>query len=189
MGKNMTLEELQSEIAKLTSDIQAIEQQKLPALYEALGKRYYETHRDQPSAEVRDELAALDDAHQEIAKLQGEIKLDQRRIGKLRGVLNCPKCGKEVSIHSSFCGACGTSMVEELRQLADEDELICPKCGLATPHDSLFCVKCGAKLNGSDLTPAEEKAAPAECRCPSCHAKVEADDLFCLECGTPLLNT
>lgn len=198
MASRLTNEEMNTRVEQLQATVSK-EEAKLTELYPQIGKRYCECCADNPLPEVADLVASVNAVHQKIRAINKEI-------GLLRGIVTCPICGKEVSVHSAFCGSCGTSMSAVLRDLASEDDVICPACGLATPHGSVFCEKCGAKLSDAGKSasaapgrvptpapapapaPAPKPAPESKPRCPKCGTELEKGDLFCPECGTRMPN-
>lgn len=179
MANRLTTEEMNVRIERLKAAI-GEEEAKLVDLYPQIGKCYCEHYANDPAPAVADLVAAVNEVNQ-------KVKAYKKEIGVLRGVVTCPICGKEVSVHSAFCGSCGASMSAVLRDLAKEDDIICPACGLATPHGSVFCERCGAKLAdaGSPAPqPAPAPAPKAKPKCPKCGTELEEGDLFCPECGT-----
>lgn len=186
-----TAEELNAEIERLNARI-AEEEASIEALYPKIGKAYCAACADAPADAVKELVGAFRRASAQIDACKKEIKTCSKALGLLRGFVSCDKCGKEVSIHAAFCGACGASMSGVLADLASEDDVICPACGLASPSGSIYCEKCGAKIGAqtaavpvaADL---QTESAPIEIekalRCPECGTKVEEGDLFCPECG------
>ena len=58
----------------------------------------------------------------------------------------CPRCGHENDGGQSFCGACGSKLVQT-----------CAGCGAASPPDSKFCGNCGLELQRSPQQPSGEE--------------------------------
>lgn len=179
MIKPNTAEEMDAEVDRLNRAIKD-EESRIAGFYPEIGKRYCEICGDAPLPELADSIEAVREGQQ-------KIKAYNKQLGLLRGVVPCEKCGKEVSVHASFCGSCGASMRNVLLELADADDRICPICGLATPRDSLFCEKCGARISDvakiEDLLTPAAPVAPVPKKCPTCGTQVEENDLFCPECG------
>lgn len=203
MANMKTAEQLTAEIERMNALI-AEEEAGIEALYPQIGRVYCNAYADAPADAVKELVGAVNQARANIDSYLNYIKNCNRELGLLRGFVSCEKCGNEVSVHSSFCGACGASMSSVLAALAAADDIICPSCGFATPHGSVYCEKCGTKIVGRQS--AEPVAMPVEApvampvtepvaepvaveakqeapRCPSCGTVVEAGDIFCLACG------
>jgi class 3 adenylate cyclase/tetratricopeptide (TPR) repeat protein len=58
--------------------------------------------------------------------------------------MRCPRCGKQNSETSAFCGGCGSPLSRK-----------CPACGHASSLDSRFCDRCGEPLSTA-ATPAQK---------------------------------
>lgn len=67
-------------------------------------------------------------------------------------LINCPKCGKQISDQGSICPHCMTPMTQ-LRALsgtsAGQGAAFCRKCGTKMRAHDKFCPSCGA--SASDL--------------------------------------
>lgn len=111
---------------------------QIGALYEELGKTYYETwceaHKEGDASEVPETIAS-------IQKLFKDIEQYEQEIEQLHAVVRCPKCGAEMPPDFSFCTVCGSALVPAAKPAA-----VCPSCGAEVPEGSAFCSKCGAKL-------------------------------------------
>lgn len=179
-----TAEQMNDEIERLNALVEA-EKARIEELYPLIGKAYCEAYSDAPAEAVAALVGAVSEGNRTIKDHTEAIKRCNKALGVLRGVVDCPNCAKEVSIHAAFCSSCGTSMSAALLDLASEDDIICPVCGLATPHGSLFCEKCGAKIgNQADNAPdAPATEVKTEHICPSCGTVAEDGDLFCPGCG------
>ena len=66
-------------------------------------------------------------------------------------LINCPKCGKQISDQGPICPHCMTSMAE-LRALsgtsAGQGVVFCRKCGAKMRVHDKFCPSCGASVSG-----------------------------------------
>ncbi|MCI7062485.1 MAG: zinc ribbon domain-containing protein [Lachnospiraceae bacterium] len=89
-----------SGIAKLKLDIKSKED-ALNKEYIALGKRYYDMHKE---GEVADEQIA------NISSLLSEIVDLKEEIVRIQGGTSCPKCGAVVPEGSVYCNKCGTNV-------------------------------------------------------------------------------
>ncbi len=106
------LDELSEGIANTTRDIgkmaqnagdmtklqydKKVKESELLKLYEKLGRKYYEEHKDEESEEIK-EITAV---HLRLKEISDEIM-------NLKGGKACPKCGALVKSGSKFCSACG----------------------------------------------------------------------------------
>jgi DNA-directed RNA polymerase subunit RPC12/RpoP len=112
-GHNMSiLDELSDSIVNTTKDLgkmaqnagdmtklqydKKVKEGELVKLYEKLGKKYYEEHKDEDLEEVK-----------EIRAVSLRIKEITDDIMALKGGVACPKCGALVKNGSKFCSACG----------------------------------------------------------------------------------
>lgn len=83
------------DITKLQYD-KKVKQAELSKLYEKLGRKYYEEHKD-----------ADDDQIKEITAVILRIKEISDDIMQKKGGQACPKCGALVKDGSRFCSSCG----------------------------------------------------------------------------------
>lgn len=117
---------------------------KIEQLYAAIGKAYYENHKNDSTAE---EAAAM----AEITALLAQIEENDEKIKQLKGVTKCESCGADVPADAAFCNNCGTKVVKPVAAPAAEaapvsDQRLCPTCGQPVGKDNMFCNNCGAKL-------------------------------------------
>ena len=106
------LDELSDSIANTTRDIgkmaqnagdmtrlqydKKVKEGELTKLYEKLGRKYYEEHRDEESEEIK-----------EINACELRLREISDDIMSLKGGRACPKCGALVKTGSRYCSACG----------------------------------------------------------------------------------
>lgn len=83
------------DLTKLQYD-KKVKKNELSKLYEKLGKKYYEEHKDEDDEAIKEITAAV----LRIKEISEEIM--QKKGGKA-----CPKCGALVKDGSKFCSACG----------------------------------------------------------------------------------
>lgn len=69
----------------------------------------------------------------------------------------CPRCGKEVSPASRFCGNCGYQM--DGGQPEPAAARICPNCGSEVPAESKFCTECGTWMDEGTVQPQDPGAS------------------------------
>ena len=86
-----------SEIMKLTAAVSS-EKERQEKIYRELGETYYKVYGDRAESE--------------------------KEILALKGIVVCPACGYEVSIHFNFCNNCGHKMKEIQEEQPSVDELI-----------------------------------------------------------------
>ena len=103
-----------ADIAKLRSQISE-EQKKLREIYEQIGKRYVEELGDTPAESFAEDVDA-------VRLSQDKIEECQKKIGEIKGVVKCPKCGEEAPSGSAFCSACGAKMPEPEPEVVDVEE-------------------------------------------------------------------
>ena len=84
-----------SDMTKLQYD-KKVKEAELIKLYEKLGKKYYEEHKDENMDEVKEITAVI----LRIKELNDDIM-------SLKGGVACPKCGALVKSGSKYCSACG----------------------------------------------------------------------------------
>lgn len=91
-----------SEIAKLKLDIKSKED-FVEKQYAALGKVYYEKHKDEEGCEEAEQFFLIGEALEEIGRMKAEVL-------KIRGAAECPKCGTKMPEGATFCSTCGTKL-------------------------------------------------------------------------------
>ncbi len=83
------------DMTKLQYD-KKVKESELSKLYEKLGKKHYEAHKDEDDEEIK-----------EITAVILRIKEISEEIMQKKGGMACPKCGAMVKDGSRFCSACG----------------------------------------------------------------------------------
>lgn len=128
-----------SDTSRLNGSISEKEKQ-IVQLYTAIGRAYYEQHKDDPSAEQPEQIAQINTLSAEIAQLREEIK-------QIKGVVKCPGCGAELPLNATFCSSCGAKIVQSAAAAAaPAGARVCPRCGAAVAEGNRFCTGCGAKM-------------------------------------------
>ena len=84
--------------AKLNIKLKSLDD-KLSKEFENLGRKYYESHKDDDSAESR-----------RIQEIYTEISDTKDELADIRGEVVCPKCGEYVPKNAKFCPNCGNDM-------------------------------------------------------------------------------
>lgn len=91
-----------SEIAKLKIDIRSKED-FVEKQYAALGKAYYEAHKNDEEAKESAQFYVIEEALIEIERMKEQIL-------KLQGASACPRCGAKMPEGAVFCSSCGAKM-------------------------------------------------------------------------------
>lgn len=145
-GKDM------AETAKINSMI-SDEEASIHKLYEQIGKKYYDSHKDSPNDEFKESF--------EFIKM-AEAKIDdyKQKIRELKNVIVCTSCGAEVPDGSLFCAVCGAK-VENQAPVADTAKH-CPNCGAIVSGESRFCTACGTLVESVDNNVAQETVTVVE---------------------------
>ena len=68
-----------------------------------IGKTVYEKRQFFPNPVLSEKYTAVSNAYTEIARLKSEIIA-------VKGAKQCPNCGIEVAMSSSFCPSCGSAV-------------------------------------------------------------------------------
>ncbi len=93
------------DMTKLQYD-KKVKEGELLKLYEKLGKKFYEEHKDEDLEDIK-----------EIKAVTLRIKEISDDIMALKGGQACPKCGALVKNGSMYCSACG----EKIEDIFEED--------------------------------------------------------------------
>jgi hypothetical protein len=80
----------------------AQEQEALKALYVEIGKKVHEIYQYGGTLGK-----FFDEKYREIEGLERKIDGLKEEIAKIKGVKECPKCGKQVDKNAEFCPKCG----------------------------------------------------------------------------------
>ena len=118
---------------------------KLPGIYEAVGRAYYERHKNDLNAEERDKIQEINTTFAEIARLEEEIR-------QIRGITKCPVCGTDNANDAVFCSACGNRIdkISSPVTAVEINERRCPNCNAIAKKDNLFCNYCGTRLPAAE---------------------------------------
>lgn len=171
-GKNL------SDTAKLTTELKNLETEKNTRLAQ-LGQIFYLRY----SESMDEQSSAIKGRIDEISLQMEQI---QQQIQQLKGVMLCPNCQKEISVHSAFCNFCGAKIEHQMIQPASGRQ--CPKCGAPVEAEQMFCISCGCQLNENNFVPMGSETAGQTKTCPSCGAVLDAGQVFCNQCGQRLVG-
>ena len=116
------------------------EEKQLNALFQVLGKNYFEANKDNPNADFADQITAIKDGYVRIEGIKEQLRT-------VAGIRICPNCSAEVTLGSMFCNSCGAKMPAEApaAQVAPGGN-VCPQCGNTVAYGAAFCNICGGKM-------------------------------------------
>ncbi|MCQ2080292.1 MAG: zinc ribbon domain-containing protein [Lachnospiraceae bacterium] len=95
-GKNMT------DLSRYNSMISA-EENNIKNIILQIGQTYYDKHADEADNEFAALFSQIKSANERISEYNEAVK-------RLKGIIKCPNCGKEVPNTSQFCVGCGTKL-------------------------------------------------------------------------------
>jgi len=130
-----------AEVTKIKSLI-SDEQKRIRDAFVQIGEKYYEQYHDSTENEYSSICALVTESLEKIEKLKKDILV-------VKGIKNCPSCGEEISITTTFCGFCGYDTRKEQEDAEQEDteqSSACPKCGKVLADGIKFCTGCGEKI-------------------------------------------
>lgn len=128
-----------TETTKLNSRISDLERQ-ISMTFTEIGRAYYESHKDDPQAELADRLKG-------VSQLYAEIKQCKEQIQKIKGAATCPSCGAVLTSGAAFCNTCGQKIPSAAPAEASQAPRTCPNCQKPVSADAAFCTSCGHPLN------------------------------------------
>ena len=158
-----------SEIMKLTAAVSS-EKERQEKIYRELGETYYKVYGDRAESELMEMCTQIRESKEAVENYEKEILA-------LKGIVVCPACGYEVSIHFNFCNNCGHKMKEIQEEQPSVDELIQEPISTEEPLE----------LENDDPFVQELQEAvsiSSEKVCKECGAPMEEDQEFCIMCGT-----
>lgn len=139
-----------AELSKLHGQV-STEEEVIRSAYITIGKLYFDECKDQPEGEYATEVEKINNATERIKKLE-------QQIHQLRGIINCPSCGEEISVDASFCSSCGVKLEKEevvtgeveSEEVDVTDNVVvlntCPSCGNVISKEDEVCPSCGKDL-------------------------------------------
>ena len=163
------------ELDRLNSIISE-KRREMERLYSAVGKAYYEKHKDDSEADMPEMLS-------QINALTDEISTANQDIEKIKRWEKCPSCGTDLLGDSAYCHKCGAAIIRE--DPIPEGMKKCPQCGSLVEKDHVFCSKCGARF--ASATDTRDPSLPNGMKkCPQCGSLVDYRNAFCTKCGSKL---
>lgn len=138
-----------SEMVRISSALKA-EEEKRERLYREIG---------QASVENKDLIAdgKMQKLREELSECQDKIQDFEIKLKALKGIINCPECGKSVSSSQSFCNNCGAKLIREEHKQKCSSEAVsrqtlrfCPSCGKENKNNAKYCIQCGFNLIQED---------------------------------------
>ena len=176
---------------KLNSMISEEERNIKDAFYQ-IGKKYCESFGRNPDQIFAQLVAGVRDSMVKIQAYTDQIK-------QIKGIVNCPTCGSEVSYESPFCSSCGSQMY--FAQATSDSDAYCGNCGAPIAPSSTFCGGCGSKVDKivSSETPDKPTSiykkqqsfasvATDIKQCSACGNDLSENAIFCLTCGHMVSN-
>lgn len=143
------------------------EEHRLEQIFSRLGTEIYEQFAPMCLENFGDIVA-------EIKESQAKLQDYKEHIRTVKGIINCPHCGQELSPDAAFCSACGHRLENEnTASSAAETERTCPNCNAPMPEDFLFCIECGTPYPQEE--PCTEETAPACEEGPAAETETESD--------------
>lgn len=180
-----------SEIMKLTAAVSS-EKERQEKIYRELGETYYKVYGDRAESELMEMCTQIRESKETVENYEKEILA-------LKGIVVCPACGYEVSIHFNFCNNCGHKMKEIQEEQPSVDELIQEEEELREEEKLLaeeqqseeeiepISTEEPLELENEDPFVQELQEAvsiSSEKVCKECGAPMEEDQEFCIMCGT-----
>lgn len=168
-----------AETVKLNSMI-SNEERNINNAYLQVGKLYYETYGAEKDQLFSQFITVINDSKSKIVAYLDQIK-------QYKGIVNCQKCGAEVSSNEVFCNSCGSATNNPFREAKPiVSGVPCQNCGAQMPADKIFCTNCGKKIPEPSATDIEELNTKTNADvdiCAACGIKLEAGAIFCPGCG------
>ncbi len=164
------------------------QQQIINEIHRQIGKTYMQIHAEDFEDNFAEYVNKIRDSENEIAKLNNRIKT-------IKGIIDCPHCGKEIHKNDIICNFCGKAVAKITLSFDEENVRQCPYCKTFLSNSMSFCYCCGqavdltsqnlqnivSKANEPDNQTAAEEVAIN--KCSNCGSIVSEDDDFCSVCG------
>lgn len=152
VSRVMDYTDQKSQIMQCQSELRDLDRKKTQLLA-ALGKVVLAQENGNPA--FTQTYAAQTTPIAQIEQQQASIRQrleTLRRMDEAAGqaTLPCGGCGNPVSLASSFCPNCGTSVADTKRSYRQ-----CPSCGAYWSSDALFCERCGTSMQMPTSVPAQ----------------------------------
>ena len=153
LGRRMTSTMDLSRLQSAVNEEERVRQE----LYRSIGERYLALHKEDPE----EALLPLANA---VAASFSRTEEYQRLIRNVKGLVQCPNCGKDVESTVMFCMHCGARM--PIPEPPKNVGKFCTACGAPIPEGAKFCFKCGQPVQqavpAASLTPASAEQLPEE---------------------------
>jgi len=159
------------------------EQSTLKNLYQEIGEKVHEIYRYGGS------LGALfDKYYQDILASEKRTAELEAQIAEIKGIRDCPACGKPVERGVAYCPQCGTGMaapeIMPAEAVPAEAAAVLPAAAPAVPPAVPAAQFPPPPLPDAPPLPAPAApAAPASKTCRVCNTANAAGTKFCLSCG------
>lgn len=191
------------DVVNLNTQLSAT-QKEISALYEKLGKTYYENMKNCPDACVAELVKAINEKFAQIEDINNQINSTKDNIAsisltnKVEGRI-CVNCGAEVGAGNLFCVKCGTRQPEVIPEVADssekiEETVVQVSSNTADMADEVVVAKevekdveatveAGVVEEIKEVDEVKEEVAKAGF-CSNCGTPLYEDSAFCTECGS-----
>lgn len=143
VSRVMDYTDQKSQIMQCQSELRDLDRKKTQLLA-ALGKAVLAQENGNPT--FAQTYAAQTTPIAQIEQQQASIRQRLETLRRMdttaeQATLPCSGCGNPVSVATSFCPNCGTSVADTKRNYRQ-----CPSCGAYWGADALFCERCGTNI-------------------------------------------
>lgn len=195
-----------SDVNSLQKEVSA-EKRNIKSKYFEIGQLYYEMFKDDPTADLFEQVESITNSQTRIEELEAQIQEVKDRKPELVQVPSTPKnvkpsamvcmqCGSTYDTTQVFCAACGQKLTpqypnaeaaaaapaqtaEDVVNRTFESSSNPTQPSLTKPADIIL-------PNPTEDAHEEAPAAPAKRFCTKCGAPAAADSAFCAQCGNKL---
>lgn len=115
-------------------------EKKLKELYCAIGKKYYEEHKESCGGEYAELFSACGSTVEEIGNLKSGLNNEE-------GVKKCGSCGCILKEGQKFCTNCGRAVDYTENTEASINGKACKNCGKTVADNVKYCPFCGYILS------------------------------------------